>query len=269
MTGDDRSGGMTGDDRSGGSAVRSEGATRHYGRAPTLVRALDDVTTAFRAGAFSAIMGPSGSGKSTLLHCLAGLDRLTAGEVYIGETALSTLDDAALTRLRRCHVGLIFQSFNLLPTLTVTENIGLPMALAGRRPDADWVTHLVDLLGIGDRLQHRPSELSGGEQQRVAAARALAARPTIVFADEPTGNLDTAAGEELLDLLGAVVSDTGQSVVMVTHDPRAACHAERVVFLVDGRVAGELAPPTPQAVLEHLELVDDPEHRDTRTARGR
>ena len=228
-----------------------------HGRGDTTVRALDGVTVDLDAACFTAIMGPSGSGKSTLLHCLAGLDTLTSGQVWIGETNLATLDERRLTRLRRERVGFVFQSFNLLPTLTAAENITLPLALAGRRPDPEWFDRVVDVVGLRDRLGHRPSQLSGGQQQRVAAARALLSRPEIVFADEPTGNLDSRSGSELLAFMRRAVDDFGQTIVMVTHDPVAAASADRVLFLADGRVSGELHSPTADAVIDHMKRLSD------------
>jgi putative ABC transport system ATP-binding protein len=233
-------------------AARAVEAVKVYGHGPTEVRALDGVTVDFERGRLTAIMGPSGSGKSTLLHCLAGLDTLTSGHVFIGDRDLTTLSDKELTVLRRDHVGFVFQSFNLIPTLTAQENITLPIALAGRRPDATWVSTLVEALGISDRVRHRPSELSGGQQQRVAAARAMATRPELIFADEPTGNLDSNSATELLELTRAAVEGFGQTVVMVTHDPRAASYADRVVFLADGRIVDETPSPTMDGILDTL-----------------
>ncbi|GJF05358.1 ABC transporter ATP-binding protein [Pseudonocardia sp. D17] len=223
-----------------------------HGRGGSAVRALDGVSLRIPEGMFTAVMGPSGSGKSTLLHCLAGLDTASSGRVLLGATDLGSLSDAQLTAVRRDRLGFVFQSFNLLPQLTAAQNIDLPARLAGRRPDPMWRAGLIDLLGLGDRLDHRPSELSGGQQQRVAVARALLGRPEIVFADEPTGNLDTAAGHELLDLLRTSVRELGRSVVMVTHDPVAASFADGVVLLRDGRVAGSLPDPRPETVLAAL-----------------
>jgi putative ABC transport system ATP-binding protein len=234
------------------AAAQAVGATKRYGRGETAVTALDDVTVAFEAHRFTAIMGPSGSGKSTLLHNLAGLDRLSAGHVFIGGTDLSTLDDKKLTRLRRDRVGFVFQSFNLVPTLTALENITLPLALARRQPDREWLDTVVRTVGLGHRLKHRPSELSGGQQQRVAVARALASKPEIIFGDEPTGNLDSRSGAEILSFLRAAVDDFGQTVVMVTHDPTAASYAHRVVFLADGHIVDELSAPSADRVLERL-----------------
>ena len=219
------------------------------------VHALAGVTTEFPSGEFTAIMGPSGSGKSTLLHCLAGLDSLSSGHVLLGGVHLGSLDDRGLTKLRRDRIGFIFQAFNLLPTLTAAENITLPLALAGRRPDPAWFDQIVDTVGLRDRLGHRPNQLSGGQQQRVAAARALVSRPEVVFADEPTGNLDSRAGQELLQLLRRAVDDFGQTVVMVTHDPTAASYTDRVLFLRDGLIVDELAEPTARTVLRRMQLL--------------
>ncbi|MGI5242138.1 ABC transporter ATP-binding protein [Dactylosporangium sp. CA-139066] len=233
-------------------AVQTTDLVKVYGSGDTEVRALDGVTVRFERGRFTAIMGPSGSGKSTLLHCAAGLDAVTAGAVHIGDIELGGLSDRALTRLRRVSVGFVFQSFNLLPTLTAEQNIRLPLDLAGVRADAAWFAHIVEVLGLADRLRHTPSQLSGGQQQRVACARALLPRPEVVFADEPTGNLDSRSGAELLDLLRRSVHELGQTVVMVTHDPVAAGHADRALLLADGRVAADLAGPTADAVLDRL-----------------
>jgi putative ABC transport system ATP-binding protein len=221
------------------------------------VRALDGISVEFEPGRFTAIMGPSGSGKSTLLHCLAGLDSLTDGTVYIGDTDLTTLNDKQLTLLRRERVGFVFQAFNLVPTLTAEENIGLPLALAGRKPDKAWLGTLVTALGLGDRLRHRPSELSGGQQQRVAAARAMVTRPELIFADEPTGNLDSRATTEMLEMTRAAVDTFGQTVVMVTHDPRVASYADRVVFLADGRIVQEIHQPTVEGILDELKRLGE------------
>jgi putative ABC transport system ATP-binding protein len=263
-------------------AVRAEGAVKVYGKGATAVRALDGVSLALPAGCFTAIMGPSGSGKSTLMHCLAGLDTLTSGRAFIGEVDLGRLSDKELTRLRRDHVGFVFQAFNLLPMLSAGENITLPLDLAGRQGrrrrgvgaaraarrrgrqereapatssrgvDKRWVRSIVETVGLGDRLKHRPSELSGGQQQRVAVARALASRPSVVFADEPTGNLDSRSGGEILAFMRRAVDELGQTIVMVTHDPVAAAHADAVVFLADGRVVDQMSGPTAERVLEHL-----------------
>ena len=229
--------------------------TKVYGRGAAEVRALDGVDVDFAGGAFTAIMGPSGSGKSTLMHLLAGLDSATSGTVRLGETALSGLDDDALTRLRRDRVGFVFQSFNLLPMFTARQNVLLPLDLAGTRPDEAWLAQLVATLGLGERLEHRPSELSGGQQQRVAIARALVTRPDVVFADEPTGNLDSRAGAQVLSFLRRSVRELGQTVIMVTHDPTAAAYADRVVLLADGRIAGDIADPSPESVLAGLDAL--------------
>jgi putative ABC transport system ATP-binding protein len=237
-------------------AVRADGVWKVYGSGAAEVTALREVSVALATGRFTAIMGPSGSGKSTLMHCLAGLDTVTRGEVHIGETLVSELSDTALTRLRRERVGFVFQQFNLLPTLSAKENILLPLAIAGRRADADWFETVVGIVGLGDRLQHRPSQLSGGQQQRVACARALVTRPEVIFADEPTGNLDSRAGAEILGFLRDSVREFGQTIVMVTHDPNAASYADRVVFLADGAVVDELRDPTADAVLDTMKRLD-------------
>jgi putative ABC transport system ATP-binding protein len=237
-------------------AARATEATKVYGMGTATVTALDSVTVSFEAGRFSTIMGPSGSGKSTLLHCLSGLDTLNSGTVHVGETDLSTLGERELTVLRRTQVGFVFQGFNLLPTLSARENITLPLALAGQPTDAGWIAHLADMLGITSRLDHRPTQLSGGQQQRVAVARALVNRPTIVFADEPTGNLDTKSGAALLELLARIVEEEGQTVVMVTHDPAAASHGHRVVFLLDGHVVDDLSNPTTETVAHQLAILE-------------
>ncbi len=227
-------------------------ATKIYGTSDAVVRALDGVNVGFEAGRFTVMMGPSGSGKSTLLHCLAGLDTLTSGSIRIGDTDLSTLREKDLTRLRRDRIGFVFQSFNLIPTLNALENMILPMSLAGRKPDQAWLDHVIDTVGLRPRLTHRPSELSGGQQQRVAVARALASRPEIIFADEPTGNLDSRSGAEILTFLRNASRELDQTVVMVTHDPIAAAYADRAVFLADGHIVGDLADPTAVTVLDHL-----------------
>ena len=216
------------------------------------MKALDGVSVDFATGQFSAIMGPSGSGKSTLMHCMAGLDKLTSGQVYVGGTALGGLGDKELTNLRRDKVGFVFQAYNLVPTLSALENITLPLDIAGRKPDQEWLDKVIDTVGLRNRLDHRPSELSGGQQQRVAAARALASRPAIVFADEPTGNLDSRASSEVLEFLRLSVADFGQTIVMVTHDPVAAGYAQRVVFLVDGKIVDEMVDPTADSVLDRM-----------------
>ena len=234
------------------AAARAIDAVKVYGRGETMVRALDGIDVVFETGQFSAIMGPSGSGKSTLMHCLAGLDRLTSGQVFIGDVDLGTLGDRELTALRRDRVGFIFQTFNLVPTLTALENMTLPLALAGRKADSAWLDSVVGTLGIGDRLKHKPLELSGGQQQRVAVGRALVTRPEIIFGDEPTGNLDTKSSAEVMRLLRNAVDDLGQTVVIVTHDPMAAGLADRVVFLEDGRIVDEMIDPTPERVIGHM-----------------
>ncbi len=234
------------------AAARADQAVKVYGKGEAEVRALDGVTVEFESGRFTTIMGPSGSGKSTLMHSLAGLDTLTSGTVWIGDTELGTLNDRKLTQLRRDHLGFVFQSFNLIPTLTAAENIELPLRLAGRKPDRAWVDQVVETVGLASRLSHRPSELSGGQQQRVAVARALASRPDIVFADEPTGNLDSRAGAEILSFMRQAVREFGQTIVMVTHDPVAASYADRAIFLADGLVVGELHDPTSDSVLDAM-----------------
>ncbi len=233
-------------------AAEAVDAVKVYGSATTAVRALDGVTASFPRAAFTAIMGASGSGKSTLLHCLAGLDSLTSGTVRIGDVDLGELSDRELTLLRRERVGFVFQAFNLIPTLDAFENITLPIDISGRKPDLGWIDQVIEVLELGNRLRHRPSELSGGEQQRVAAARAFATKPDIVFADEPSGNLDSRSGAQLLGFLRRAVDEFDQTIVMVTHDPRAAAYGDRVLFLADGKVAGELSEPTTETILEHL-----------------
>jgi putative ABC transport system ATP-binding protein len=237
-------------------AARAAGLTKSYGSGETRVVALDSVEVSVQRGEFVAVMGPSGSGKSTLMHCLAGLDAASAGRIWIGDTEITGLKDKHLTRLRRDKVGFIFQAFNLLPTLTALENITLPMDIAATRPDPAWLEQVIDTVGLRERLAHRPSELSGGQQQRVACARALASRPEIVFADEPTGNLDSRAGAEVLMFLRHSVTDLGQTIVMVTHDPVAASYADRVLFLADGKVVDELAGPTADSVLDRMRQFD-------------
>jgi putative ABC transport system ATP-binding protein len=238
------------------AAARVEGLSKIYGAGETRVVALDDVTLDLYAGEFTAIMGKSGSGKSTLMHCAAGLDDATTGHVWVGGVDLTTLKEKHLTELRRDRIGFVFQAFNLVPTLTAQENILLPSAIAGRRPEPAWFDEVVDTVGLRDRLGHRPSELSGGQQQRVACARALVGRPDIVFADEPTGNLDSTSGAEVLGFLRRVVDTHGQTVVMVSHDPGAASWTDRVVFLADGHVVDELRAPTPERVLERMAALD-------------
>ncbi|MBT2438545.1 ABC transporter ATP-binding protein [Streptomyces sp. ISL-36] len=237
-------------------AARAQDLSKVYGQGETQVVALDQVTVDFRQGEFTAIMGPSGSGKSTLMHCVAGLDSFSSGSVRIGETELGTLKDKQLTQLRRDKIGFIFQAFNLLPTLTALENITLPMDIAGRRPDKQWVERVIDMIGLSGRLSHRPAQLSGGQQQRVAVARALASRPEIIFGDEPTGNLDSRSGAEVLGFLRNSVRELGQTVVMVTHDPVAASYADRVIFLADGRIVDEMLSPTADGVLDRMKAFD-------------
>jgi len=237
-------------------AVRARSLTKVYGSGPSAVRALDSVDVDFAAGAFTAIMGPSGSGKSTLMHLLAGLDSATSGQAFIGDAQTTGLDDRALTRLRRERVGFVFQSFNLLPMFTAEQNITLPLEMASRPVDRTWLDTLVATLGLGGRLDHRPSELSGGEQQRVAIARALIAKPDVVFADEPTGNLDSNSGHEVLGFLRRAVDDWGQTVVMVTHDPGAASYADLVVFLRDGTLVGQLESPTADQVIDRIKELE-------------
>jgi putative ABC transport system ATP-binding protein len=234
------------------TAARTEDAVKIYGKGQTEVRALDGVSVEFFAGRYTAIMGPSGSGKSTLLHCVAGLDNLTSGKAFIGDVDLSTLNDQRLTILRRDRVGFIFQAYNLVPTISAAQNITLPLLLAGHKGDRAWIDQVIDTVGLADRLQHRPSELSGGQQQRVAVARALASRPEIIFADEPTGNLDSRAGTEVLTFMRRAVDEMHQTIVMVTHDPTAASYADRIIFLADGRVVDEMQKPTAERVLERL-----------------
>ena len=238
------------------AAAAARGVSKVYGSGETTVTALDNVDISFESGQFSAIMGPSGSGKSTLLHCLAGLDQVTGGQVFIGEVDLTELSDKHLTQLRRDKIGFVFQAFNLVPTLNARENITLPMDIAGRKPDSEWLNHVVEILSLGDRLSHKPSELSGGQQQRVAAARALASRPEIIFADEPSGNLDSKSGTQLLQFMRQAVQDYGQTIVMVTHDPLAAAHADRVVFLEDGHIAGDMAEPTAERILDRIKTLE-------------
>jgi len=237
-------------------AARCLALTKEYGSGETRVVALDGVQVAFERGHFAAIMGPSGSGKSTLMHCMAGLDTATSGQVFIGDVDLTQLDDKRLTRLRRDKVGFVFQAYNLVPTLTALENITLPADIAGRKTDEQWLNTVIDTLGLRDRLDHRPSELSGGQQQRVACARALAGRPEIVFADEPTGNLDSRSGAEVLGFLRDSATKMGQTVAMVTHDPNAASYADRVLFLADGRIVDEMTDPTAERVLERMKRFD-------------
>ncbi|MCY3575802.1 MAG: ABC transporter ATP-binding protein [bacterium] len=237
------------------AAARAVEAVKIYGSGETEVRALDGVDITFEKGKFSAIMGPSGSGKSTLMHCMAALDNLTEGHALIGDTDLSTLSDKELTLLRRDRVGFIFQAFNLVPTLNAIENITLPMDLARREPDQAWVDSVIATVGLGDRLTHRPNELSGGQQQRVAVSRALASQPEIIFADEPTGNLDSRSGNDVLKFMREAVDDLGQTIVMVTHDAKAASFADRTVFLADGRLQGEMLNPTADQILDYMKIL--------------
>ncbi|XVQ07756.1 ABC transporter ATP-binding protein [Spirillospora sp. CA-255316] len=242
----------------GDFAARAQRIEKVYGSGDAKVIALDGVSLGIPRGRFTAIMGPSGSGKSTLMHCMAGLDSVDSGEVYIGEVELTRLKDKQLTRLRRDKVGFIFQAFNLVPTLTARENITLPMDIAGRKPDKAWLDHVIDTVGLRPRLGHRPSELSGGQQQRVACARALASKPDIIFADEPTGNLDSRSGAEVLGFLRESVRTMGQTIVMVTHDPTAAAYADQVVFLTDGQIVDTMTEPTADRVLERMKGFDLP-----------
>ena len=239
------------------NAARAVNARKIYGSGDSEVRALDGVDVQFEKGKFTAIMGPSGSGKSTLMHCIAGLDSLTDGQVFIGDVNLSSLNDKQLTELRREKVGFIFQAFNLIPTLSAEENIMLPLTLGRRKGDEAWINRVIDTISLRDRLSHRPSELSGGQQQRVAIARALASQPDIIFADEPTGNLDSKTGTEVLQFMRRAVTDLGQTIVMVTHDATAASYADRIVFLADGKVAGEMFSPTAQKVLDYLKRLGE------------
>ncbi len=238
-------------------AARVVDLTKIYGTGDAQVRALDGVTLDLLAGEFTAVMGPSGSGKSTLMHCCAALDVPTSGQVFIGDTEIGSLSDKKLTHLRRERIGFVFQSFNLVPTLTAEENILLPLSIAGRKPDREWYDAVVHTVALGDRLRHRPNQLSGGQQQRVAVARALTSRPDIVFADEPTGNLDSRSGAEVLTLLRSSVKDHGQTTVMVTHDPVAAAYTDRVVFLADGVIVGELRQPDREQVLNKMQELAD------------
>ena len=237
-------------------AARAVQLTKVYGSGDTQVVALAGVSCDFQGARFTAIMGPSGSGKSTLMHCMAGLDKATSGSAFIGDVDLTTLDDKRLTRLRRDSLGFVFQAYNLVPTLTALENITLPSDIAGRKPDKEWLDRIIDTVGLRDRLSHRPTELSGGQQQRVAVARALASRPTVVFADEPTGNLDSRSGAEVLGFLRRSVDEMGQTIVIVTHDPAAAAYSDRVIFLADGRIVDEMSNPTADLVLERLKRFD-------------
>ncbi|MFF5757940.1 ABC transporter ATP-binding protein [Streptomyces longwoodensis] len=251
-----------------GIAARARGLTKAYGSGETAVLALDSVDVDVVRGRFTAVMGPSGSGKSTLMHCLAGLDTVSAGQVWLGDTEITGLRERELTQLRRDRIGFMFQSFNLIPTLSAAENITLPMDIAGRRPDPAWLDQVIGALGLRDRLRHRPAQLSGGQQQRVACARALVSRPELIFADEPTGNLDSRAGLEVLGFLRQAVDELGQTVVMVTHDPGAAAHSDLVLFLADGRIVDEMERPTAEAVLERLKRFDVVRAAVEETGRG-
>ena len=234
------------------AAARASSATKIYGKGDTLVTALDSVDISFETGKFSAIMGPSGSGKSTLMHCMAGLDNLSSGKVFIGDTDLTELSEKELTLLRRSNIGFIFQSFNLVPTLNALENITLPIDLSGNKVDTDWIDQITEVVNLSDRLKHKPNELSGGQQQRVAVSRALASKPNIIFADEPTGNLDSKTGNEILDFMRLATADLNQTIVMVTHDPVAASYSDRVIFLEDGKVSGEIIDPTADSVIDQM-----------------
>jgi putative ABC transport system ATP-binding protein len=238
-------------------AARAEEVTKVYGSGEAAVRALDNITVEFAESRYTAIMGPSGSGKSTLLHCLAGLDRVTAGRVVLGDIEISSVSEKQLTVVRRDKIGFVFQSYNLIPTLNAIENITLPLALAGRKPNKEWLDRVISTVGLADRLSHRPSELSGGQQQRVAVARALVSRPQVIFADEPTGNLDSKASAEILGFMRQAVSNLGQTIVMVTHDPIAAGYADRVVFLADGKIVDELQKPTAEAVIDRVKSLGE------------
>jgi putative ABC transport system ATP-binding protein len=238
-------------------AARAEEVTKIYGIGDTAVRALNNITVDFAAARYTAIMGPSGSGKSTLLHCLAGLDRVTAGRVLLGDIDITAVSEKELTIVRRDKIGFVFQSYNLIPTLNAIENITLPPALAGRKPDKEWLDRVIKTVGLADRLNHRPSELSGGQQQRVAVARALASRPQVIFADEPTGNLDSKASGEILGFMRQAVDELGQTIVMVTHDPIAAGYADRVVFLGDGQIVDEMQSPTAEAVIDRVKQLGE------------
>jgi putative ABC transport system ATP-binding protein len=238
-------------------AARAEEVTKIYGVGEAAVRALNNITVDFAAARYTAIMGPSGSGKSTLLHCLAGLDRVTAGRVLLGDIDITAVSEKELTIVRRDKIGFVFQSYNLIPTLNAIENITLPLALAGRKPEKQWLDRVITTVSLADRLNHRPSELSGGQQQRVAVARALASRPQVIFADEPTGNLDSKASAEILEFMRQAVTDLGQTIVMVTHDPIAAGYADRVVFLADGKIVDELQSPTAEAVIDRVKQLGE------------
>ena len=238
-------------------AARAEEVTKIYGSGEAAVRALNNITVEFATSHYTAIMGPSGSGKSTLLHCLAGLDTVTAGRIMLGEVDVSACSEKQLTVVRRDKIGFVFQSYNLIPTLNAIENITLPIALAGRKPDKQWLDQVIATVGLADRLNHRPSELSGGQQQRVAVARALASRPEVIFADEPTGNLDSKASAEILEFMRKAVTDLGQTIVMVTHDPVAAGYSDRVVFLADGKIVDELQDPTAETIIDRVKDIGE------------
>jgi putative ABC transport system ATP-binding protein len=239
------------------AAARAVDVTKVYGSGDTVVNALAGVSVEFRQGEYAAIMGPSGSGKSTLLHCLAGLDRVTSGQVYLGDDEISAMSEKQLTLVRRDKIGFVFQSYNLVPTLTGMENINLPLALAGRKPDPEWLAQIIETVHLADRVEHRPNELSGGQQQRVAVARALVSKPDVIFADEPTGNLDSKSGAEILGFMRKAVTDLGQTIVMVTHDPGAAAYADRVVFLADGMICGDIREPTVDSVIANMRSLGD------------
>ncbi len=239
------------------AAARAVDVTKVYGSGDTVVNALAGVSVEFRSGQYAAIMGPSGSGKSTLLHCLAGLDRVTSGHVFLGDDEISAMNEKQLTLVRRDKIGFVFQSYNLVPTLTGMENINLPLALAGRKPDPEWLAQIIETVHLADRVEHRPNELSGGQQQRVAVARALVSKPDVIFADEPTGNLDSKSGAEILGFMRKAVSDLGQTIVMVTHDPVAAAYADRVVFLADGIICGDISEPTVDSVIANMRSLGD------------
>ncbi len=238
-------------------AARTNAAVKVYGQGEIEVHALRGVTVGFEAGKFTSIMGPSGSGKSTLMQCMAGLDRLSGGEAYIGDVAISSLKDSDLTKLRRDKIGFIFQAFNLIPTLSARENITLPLDLAGAKGDAEWIDHVIQTVGLTDRQKHRPNELSGGQQQRVAVARALASQPEIIFGDEPTGNLDSRTGAEILEFMRRAVRELGQTIVMVTHDPVSASYSDRVLFLADGQIVDEIFEPTADQVFDRIKSLGD------------
>jgi putative ABC transport system ATP-binding protein len=239
------------------TAARAVAASKIYGEGEAEVRALDGISVDFAAGRYTAIMGPSGSGKSTLLHCLAGLDRVTGGQIFLGDIEISACNEKQLTLIRRDRIGFVFQAYNLIPTLSAEENMTLPMALAGRKPDPEWFNQIVSTVRLGDRLKHRPNELSGGQQQRVAVARALVSRPDLIFADEPTGNLDSKSGAEILAFMRDAVRDLNQTIVMVTHDPIAAGYSDRVVFLADGRIVDEMLEPTAERVLDRMKSLGE------------